>query len=155
MSDNKNEKNIKKEFNHNYAIVIFLYIWATIFLVSASGIEDTGSKIFPYAASIGAIVMATILLVKNIFNIGKKETFDFKGTSKAVKYFVLLISYITLAAYAGYYIATPIYLIFSMRALGQKNNKMIILSTLVVMVFVYLFFDLALDMKIPTGILFN
>lgn len=148
-------KPVKKPFNYNYPAVAFLYVWAIVFLISATTIKDSGSKIFPYFASILAIVLATVLLLKNIFNIGKKEEFDFTGTNKATKYFLLLFGYITAASFVGYYISTPIYLVLSMRALGQKSYKIMIISTLLVSVFIYVFFDLALEMKIPQGILFD
>ena len=72
--DNKENK---KPFNYDYPTIAFLYLWAAIFLISASSISDTGSKIFPYFASIMAIFLATLLLLKNVLNIGKKEVFDF------------------------------------------------------------------------------
>jgi hypothetical protein len=148
-------KPAKKAFNYNYPVVVFLYTWAFVFLISATTIKDSGSKIFPYFVSGMAIFLATILLLKNLFNIGKKEEFDFTGTAKATKYFGLLVAYITAASIVGYYIATPFYLVLSMRALGQKNYKIMILSTIMVSLFIYVFFDLALDMKIPQGILFK
>ncbi|OPL08532.1 MAG: hypothetical protein AVO33_09880 [delta proteobacterium ML8_F1] len=148
-------KPAKKAFNYNYPVVAFLYTWAFVFLISATTIKDSGSKIFPYFVSGMAIFLATILLIKNLFNIGIKEEFDFSGTAKATKYFGLLFAYITAASYVGYYLATPIYLILSMRALGQKNYKIMIISAIVVSLFIYVFFDLSLDMKIPEGVLFD
>ena len=149
------KKQVKKPFNHNYSTAAFLYIWAFIFLYSASTISDPGSRIFPYFASGMAILLATIMVAKDIFKIGKKEEFDFSGTDKATKYFGMLFAYITVASFVGYYIATPFYLIFSMKALGQKSYKVMILCAIFVTLFIYLFFDLALEMKIPAGRFFD
>jgi hypothetical protein len=146
---------IKKPFNYDYPTVAFLYVWALVFFISATTIVDAGSKIFPYFASGMAMFLATLLLLKNLLNIGEKEVFDFTGTSKAVKYFGLLFAYISVASVVGYYIATPFYLVFSMRALGQKNYKIMLACAVFVSIFIYIFFDLALDMKIPEGILFD
>jgi len=149
------KKQNKKPFNYDYPTIAFLYLWASVFFISATTIVDPGSKIFPYFASGMAILLATILLFKNLLNIGKKEVFDFSGTGKAVKFFGLLLAYVSAASVVGYYIATPFYLVFSMRVLGQKNYKIMIATAVLVTVFIFVFFDLALEMKIPEGILFD
>jgi len=146
----------KKPFNYNYISVVLLYVWALIFIIEAyRNITDSGSKIFPYFVGGFAIFLATVLLIKSKFNIGKQETFDFSGSKKSIIYGIILVVYVALVATIGFYIATPIYLYFGMWMLGQRNKKVMISVSLALPLAVFLFFDLLLGMKIPAGILFS
>lgn len=150
---NKNEEG-KKPFNYNYISVALLYAVALLFIVSARSISEADSKIFPYIVAGLTIVLASIILIKSLFNLGRQETFDFTGSFKAFKFGVVLLIYIALTVIFGFYISTPIYLFFGMKILGQKNLKLMLIVSVATPLIIYLFFDLLLGMEIPTGIFF-
>ncbi|HHY76993.1 MAG TPA: tripartite tricarboxylate transporter TctB family protein, partial [Clostridiales bacterium] len=86
-------------------------------------IKDPGSRMFPVAISIFAIVLATILLLKTYFKWGKQEELDFTGTKMAMLMAALLIAYVALIEVVGFYLATPFYLYITMWVLGQRRKK--------------------------------
>jgi len=150
------DKSTKKIFNHNYILIIFLYIWSFIFLFTIPSIKDVDSRLFPYIISILTIVSATLLLLKTYYNWGKKEDpVNFSGTLSALFMAVLLLVYTVAIATIGFYLATPLYLFISMWILGQKNIKLIFTISLLTPLVVYLFFDLLLKLQIPKGFLFS
>lgn len=150
----KEKSATKKSHYINYGAAIFLTIWALIFMFEAKNIAEPSSRYFPYAIGILTIVISIILVVKSASNIGHQEEFDFSGTSKAMLYAVILTVYVSLIYFIGFYIATPIYLTVGMLVLGQRNIKTIASVTILTTLIIYLFFDLLLGMKIPTGIFF-
>jgi len=146
-------KTTKKSFNFNYLSVIVIYGWALAFLLWTPKIKDPGSRMFPVAISIFAIVLATILLLKTYFKWGKQEELDFTGTKMAMLMAAFLVAYVALIEAVGFYLATPFYLYITMWVLGQRRKKLMLTISIVMPLLVYLFFDLILGMQIPEGIL--
>ena len=146
-------KSTKKPFNYNYLSVALIYIWALAFLLWAPKIKDPASRMFPVGISIFAIILATILLLKNKFNWGKNQELNFTGTKTAMIMAALLITYVGVIEVVGYYLATPFYLYICMWVLGQKNKKLMLTISILMSLGVYLFFGLLLDMQIPEGML--
>lgn len=146
-------KTTKKSFNFNYLSVIIIYIWALAFLLWTPKIKDPGSRMFPVAISISAIVLATILLLKTYFKWGKQEELDFTGTKMAMLMAAFLVAYVALIEAVGFYLATPFYLYITMWVLGQRRKKLMLTISIVMPLLVYLFFDLILGMQIPEGML--
>lgn len=148
-------KSTKKIFDYNYLSVGLIYVWAIAFLLWTPKIKDPGSRMFPIGISVFAIMLATILLVKTYFKLGKKnEPLDFSGSGTAMIMTALLLAYVGMITTVGFYLSTPFYLYISMWILGQKSKKRMLIISLVMTVGVYLFFDLLLGMKIPEGMLF-
>lgn len=146
-------KTSKKSFNFNYLSVALIYIWALAFLLWTPKIKDPGSRMFPVAISIFAIVLATILLLKTYFKWGKQEELDFSGSKMAMLMAVLLIAYVALIEAVGFYLATPFYLYITMWVLGQRKKKLMISISILMPLIVFVFFDLILGMQIPEGML--
>jgi hypothetical protein len=141
----------KKSFNYNYPVVVLLYGWALVYLVASRNIEGQGAKAFPYFVIGMAVVLATLLLLKNLLHIGKKEEFDFSGTGDSLKILGLLIVYAIAVTYAGFYLPTPFFLYLGMLVLGQRNHKIMILCAILVPLFAYGLFDLILGLRMPSG----
>jgi putative tricarboxylic transport membrane protein len=150
----KEKDSAKKSHYINYGAAAFLTIWALIFMLEARKIAEPSSRYFPYAIGGLTIAISAFLVIKAFFNIGHQEEFDFARTAKAMLYAVILTSYVAIIYFAGFYIATPIYLVVGMLMLGQKKVKTIISVAIGTPLIIYLFFDLLLGMKIPQGIFF-
>ncbi|MGI5998451.1 MAG: tripartite tricarboxylate transporter TctB family protein [Lutispora sp.] len=146
-------KTSKKSFNFNYLSVALIYIWAFAFLLWTPKIKDPGSRMFPVAISIFAIVLATILLLKTYFKWGKQEELDFSGSKMAMLMAALLIAYVALIEAVGFYLATPFYLYITMWVLGQRKKKLMLSISILMPLIVFVFFDLILGMQIPEGML--
>lgn len=146
-------KTTKKSFNFNYLSVILIYIWAFAFLLWTPRIKDAGSRMFPIAISIFAIVLATILLIRTYFKWGKEEEISFAGGKLALLMAVMLVAYVALIEVVGFYLATPFYLYLTMLMLGQKNKKIMLTISILMPLIVFVFFDLILGMEIPEGLL--
>ena len=152
----ENGKRTKKGFKYIYLSVVLLYIWALVFIIDAKlNIADSQSKIFPYFVGGLAIVVATIILLKSIKGKERDEDYDFSGSFKVAKFSLVLIAYVIAIMFLGYYISTAIFLFTGMWMLGQRNIKVMIAVSIATPLIIYLFFDLALQLQIPTGILFN
>ncbi|MGE5630010.1 MAG: tripartite tricarboxylate transporter TctB family protein [Caulobacteraceae bacterium] len=148
-------KSVKKPFNYNYLSAIFVYIWALAFLIVTPSIKEPQSRLFPYIVGILAIVLATMLIIKVRFNIGKPmEITNFSGTKSALFMALLLVIYVGFIEVVGFYIATPFYTYIAMMMLGQKNKKLMLIISILLPVVVYVFFDVLLDMQIPGSVLF-
>ena len=65
----------------------------------------------------------------------------------------LLILYVLAVIYIGFYISTPIMLVGYMWFMGIRNKKTILVTTVIVMAFVYCLFTLQLGVPLPKGIL--
>lgn len=144
----------KRNFNYDYIAIGFIYVISIVFLLTSKNIKDADSRIFPLFVSSLSIVLSTILLLRNIFGRRKKEEYDFTGTNRALWMTVALLLFIVAITFVGFYIAAPVYLYLTMRMLGQKNQKTLILVSLIAPISVYLFFDLLFSMPIPRGMLF-
>jgi hypothetical protein len=147
----------KKSFNYNYLSVALIYVWAGLFLIWTPRIKDPGSRMFPLAISIFALILATILLIRTYTKSkrGKDENINFEGGKLAMLMALMLTLYVATIQLLGFYIATPFYLYLTMKVLGQKNKKTMFIVSGVMILIVYVFFDLVLGMEIPEGLLQN
>ncbi|WP_213698115.1 tripartite tricarboxylate transporter TctB family protein [Acetomicrobium sp.] len=145
-----------KDFNYNYLSVLFIYLISIIFLISAFQLKDVGSRVVPIAISIFSIILATIFFLKMRMDQRRRteEKFDFSGTKTAVKMGIVMLLYVLFTEGVGFYIATPIFLAISMIMLGQKNKKTVFLISILIPLFVWVFFDYMLNLRVPEGIFF-
>ena len=150
----KGKDTTKKSFDINYGAAVLLIIWALIFLLESRKIADPGSKMFPYVICGLTVLIAVILVVKAKFNLGQQEEYNLTGTGKAMVYAIILLIYVAVTYFFGFYISTPIYLVAGMLILGQRNIKTLASVAILTTLIIFLFFDLLLGMRIPTGIFF-
>ena len=89
---------------------------------------------------------------------GKYDTPDDKAPMQVKKLkipgtsYLLVIAYVALINFIGFYTATIIFMLVYMKYLGAKSWKTIIITTLCVSVFIYLLFSLQFDVPLPKGI---
>ena len=67
--------------------------------------------------------------------------------------FALLILYVLAVVNIGFYIATPIMLVCYMWFMGIRKIRTILITTVIVMAFVYILFTMQLKVPLPKGIL--
>lgn len=143
------EEQKRFSFHYDYVVVVVLYLWSIVYIVASKGINSAGARLFPYIVIALTVGLSTILLIKILFRIGKVDEYDFSGTGRAVALMGLMLIYITAITFVGFYIATPFFLYGTMFALGQRNHKIILACSVILPLFVYLLFDLTLNLQIP------
>jgi len=146
----------KKKFDFNILSCVFIYLWAAAFFVSSLAIEDSQSRLFPQIMCGLAVFLATLFLVSILTGRHKEpegEVISFAGTGRAAGMCGLLILYIIANYLFGFYIATILYMPAGMLYLGQRNWKPIVFVTLGLVLIVWLFFDVILNMQMPSGLL--
>ena len=141
---------MKKYQKINYGIVVFLYIICGIFLQQTLILKSSEARIMPYAIIAITALVATLLLIKTIRD-KKSDEYITAGLAKVAIMAGLLLAYFILVEYIGFYLATPVYLVAAMMALGQKRKKVLLLVSVITTLTIYVSFNLLLEMYIPTG----
>lgn len=134
--------------------MIFIYLWAGTFFIASFSIDDPESTLFPRIITVLSIILATAFLISNVAGRQKDTEYDFSGTKRAMIMAVLVLLYMAGNYFAGFYLSTLIYMPIGMFYLGQRNIKLIAIVSISLPAFVYVFFDVLLQMSIPTGVLF-
>ncbi|NME36297.1 MULTISPECIES: tripartite tricarboxylate transporter TctB family protein [Fusobacterium] len=142
-----------EKFQKKYIAVIIIYIVTfSFFIQSFSLVKDAG--LFPRLIS-GILIFLNTLYALEIYRgiDNKKKKKDDMLPNKLIGIIVLSTLYVIIVNFLGYVITTLIYLPVTMRYLGIKNNKIILLSSVISVTVIYLCFVTLLDVPIPTGIL--
>lgn len=142
-----------EKFQKKYIAVLLIYIVTfSFFIQSFSMVKDAG--LFPRLIS-GILIFLNTLYTIEIYRgvDNKKKKKDDIVTSKLVGIIVLSALYVVIVNFLGYVVTTLIYLPVTMKYLGITNKKIIILSSVISVVVIYLCFVVLLDVPIPTGIL--
>lgn len=142
-----------EKFSKKYIAVLIIYaVIFSFFIQSFSMAKDAG--LFPRLIS-GVLIILNTLYAIEIYQ-GKdkdKKKKDEISHNKLIGIIGLSFLYVVLVNFLGYVITTVIYLPTTMKYLGIKNNKVIVLSSLISVVVIYLCFVTLLDVPIPTSIL--
>jgi hypothetical protein len=116
------------------------------------------APMFPKLVSCGLMIMGALMVVFSIRKIKKDTPTEEKAANldefkSPVIVLALLILYVLAVIYIGFYISTPIMLVGYMWFMGIRNKKTILVTTVIVMAFVYCLFTLQLGVPLPKGIL--
>ena len=142
-----------EKFQKKYiAVIIISIVTFSFFIQSFSLVKDAG--LFPRLIS-GILIFLNTLYALEIYRgiDNKKKKKDDMLPNKLIGIIVLSTLYVIIVNFLGYVITTLIYLPVTMRYLGIKNNKIILLSSVISVTVIYLCFVTLLDVPIPTGIL--
>lgn len=142
-----------EKFQKKYIAVIIIYIVTfSFFIQSFSFVKDSG--LFPRLIS-GILIFLNTLYALEIYKgkDNKKKKKDDILSNKLIGIIILSTLYVIIVNFLGYVITTLFYLPVTMKYLGIKNNKIIILSSTISVTIIYLCFVTLLDVPIPTGIL--
>lgn len=116
------------------------------------------ASMFPSVVSSALMALGVLIIIDSIVKIKKdrptEETAASIGELKSpVIVLALLILYVLAVVHIGFYISTPVMLVCYMFFMGIRNIKTILITTAVVMAFVYCLFTLQLGVPLPAGIL--
>lgn len=135
-------------------VIILLGISAFVMALSMPG----NASMFPKIVSSGLMILGVLLILTSMDKIKKNVDTEEKAASigefkSPVMVLGLLILYVLGVIYIGFYISTPIMLVCYMFFMGIKNIKTILVTTAVVMIFVYCLFTMQLGVPLPAGII--
>lgn len=136
-----------------------VYIGLAIYFGSVATEFPAGGGTFPLFATGAAILLCLLMLIKS-FSTGKaetNETLNFSLSYERVKPLLLtllVLVYLYVMFYIGYYISTLLFLFVSTLMVGIRNYKAVVLTGIILLPAMYAFFGLFLKANLPTGILF-
>lgn len=138
------------------AAIVIILVGIAAFMLAL--VMPGKASMFPKIVSSGLMVLGVLMIAGSMMKIRKntptEETPAMLSEFKSpVIVLALLVLYVLSVIYIGFYIATPAMLVCYMFLMGIRNIKTILITTAVVMVFVYILFTLQLGVPLPAGIL--
>jgi hypothetical protein len=133
-----------KTIHEDVNISIFIFVILLLFIPSTLSLRKD-SAIFPVILLIAIVFLNIILLINAL-----KKTKKIKANDKEIKWeiiksplmvFLLTVAYAFLFAKTNFYIATTVYMIALMKYYKVKSLKLIILSTLIFNLIIYISFS--------------
>ncbi len=143
------------------AIVLILfgcfYSYLTMHLPDRNLPNTLGSAFMPWVLVICLYVLSILLLLQSFFK-RSAETCDYAISKKEglgiVFLVTLVIVYIKTMAYFGFLLVTPFFLVALMLTIGARKWKEVILTSTLVPLGIYLFFQKVFQIILPAGNLF-
>jgi len=151
-------ENKKKHINYNLISAGFIYVLCILFWWQTTKIKSADSRFFPRVMIIVAAFFATLMVIRCF---GKNNKYadckdiSFEGNGRAMGMLAIIVVYVIINIYCGFYISTLLFLPVAMYYLGNKNIKQILIIDACFVAFIWLFFDKILGMYMPTGLLFG
>ena len=143
----------------------FLILIGVVYLLLSGKIDFPmapdypGPKAFPYIAIFGLIVCGLGIFIQSTISKAPQKMFMAKeGWVDMIKSFSALVVYVVGLKFLGYFICTPV-LLFVLSSFFGKTVKVKlvgrILFSILVTVFVYVFYVYGFSMKLPVGAIFH
>jgi putative tricarboxylic transport membrane protein len=134
---------------------IVLAVWSIVFFVLALGFDkplnpfDSGPRVFPLLIAACLFFLAVGMIVVEFRRLHLPESIKVKRLGPIALAAGLMILYALAIPYAGYYLATLVFLPAMMMSAGEFRGKWLILITAMIILFNYLSFDLLLGVTLP------
>lgn len=146
-----------QEYKIDIGVGVVSFVLGVVAFVLALDMPGRASM-FPKFVGVLFCILGAVLAINNAIKLIKgaestKTPIDFKVFKSPFMVFALLIVYVFVMKTVGFYVTTPFMLIIYMRLMGVKSWRTTIISTLVVMLFVFGLFTFALDIPLPEGFL--
>lgn len=148
----------KKFISTDIFLGVFCAIFAVIFLVQAIQFPDQVG-FFPSLVLSGMLIFSLIEAGQGIYKTvrTRRGTADYTNPELKKFPFVVLatiIIYVFCMQKIGFFVSTAVFLPCEMLLFGQRKILSIIISTVIVLVFLYFVFVGQLNVYMPDGILF-
>jgi putative tricarboxylic transport membrane protein len=135
----------------------FFYSYLTMHLPDRNLPNTLGSSFMPWVLVICLYGLAILLLLQSLFKVSA-ETCDYAISKKEgtgmLFLIVLVIVYIKTMAYFGFLLITPFFLVALMLTIGARKWKEVILTSTLVPLGIYLFFQKVFQIILPAGEIF-
>jgi len=134
---------------------IVLAGWGIVFFVLAMGFGkplnpfDLGASAFPMLISVGLFLLSAGLVFVELRRLNLPERIKVKRLGPIMLFAVLMILYVFALPFAGYYLASLVFLPAMMLSAGELRWKWLIIITAMVILFNYIAFDRLLGVPLP------
>lgn len=142
-----------------------VYVGLSLIIVSALFVFLTAdlvgeAKIFPLIFLVLNIVFSVFIIIKGFnrtnFNTDDdEEKISVTLIQKPLLLFLGTVLYTLFITWIGFFLATIIFLVSFIYLNKYKSHKVVFLTTLLTVIFVYLVFVYQLNVSLPSGILFG
>jgi len=128
---------------------VAIYLYAEQYV--GSGVNRYGPNFFPQALALMLFVASLSLVIRGFKGLALKnlEEIDKPGFIRAASTLVISIAYLFLMQVLGFYLSTILFLIVTIRFLGQKNNLLNLVVSVLVASIVYGIFHYFLKIPLP------
>ena len=114
--------------------------------------------LFPRIVTSLLIILSLSLTGVSLINMKKgkypdAQPLEVKTLQNPVISFAMIVAYVALINVLGFYSATVLFLIVFMRYMNIRSIKTIALTEVVLVGFIYLLFSVALNVRLPQGLL--
>lgn len=134
---------------------IVLAVWGIVFFVLAMKFDkplnpfDSGASVFPMLISACLFLLSAGLVFVEFRRLNLQERIKVKRLGPIMLSAVLMILYVIAIPFAGYYLATLVFLPAMMLSAGESRWKWLIIITAMVLLFNYIAFERLLGVPLP------
>jgi putative tricarboxylic transport membrane protein len=134
-----------------FLLVGIWFLVNSLFLTGTQNPMDVGPAAFPILSSIGIILASLFYMIREV----RKKSGESSGRItitnrfKVIFSMILLVAYILVMQFAGYYIASIVFIPFFLYLVGVKNLLKLIPVSVGFILFVYVVFDILLEVPMP------
>jgi putative tricarboxylic transport membrane protein len=134
-----------------FLIVGIWFLVNSLFLTGTQNPMDVGPAAFPILSSIGIILASLFYMIREVRKKNGKssEKITISNRFKVYISMFLLVVYILIIQFAGYYIASIVFIPLFLYIVGVKNILKLIPVSAGFILFVYVVFDLLLEVPMP------
>jgi putative tricarboxylic transport membrane protein len=134
-----------------FLIVGIWFLVNSLFLTGTQNSMDVGPAAFPILSSIGIIIASLFYMIREVRKKNGKssEKITISNRFKVYISMILLVVYILIIQFAGYYIASIVFIPLFLYIVGVKNIVKFIPVSAGFILFVYVVFDLLLEVPMP------
>jgi putative tricarboxylic transport membrane protein len=134
-----------------FLIVGIWFLVNSLFLTGTQNSMDVGPAAFPTLSSIGIILASLFYMIREVRkkNGQSSEKITISNRFKVYISMILLVVYILIIQLAGYYIASVVFIPLFLYIVGVKNILKLIPVSAGFILFVYVVFDLLLEVPMP------
>lgn len=118
-------------------------------------IKAPGPGMFPFGVGIVAIAVSIIVIIEGLVGLGSRGSLEMpKGFErrKVLIFVATLIGFIALLPVAGMYIAASLYVVVTLKFLGQLRWVRSVITGLLIAVVITWVFEEILDVPLPPGL---
>lgn len=118
-------------------------------------IDAPDSRVLPTIIALLLIVLATALIIVRLLERDKKETYDFRNSSRGLIMLVILLAFVLCSQWFGFFVSTPFFLFGAMLFLGQRNKRTLVLVPILGTAVIVVLFRFIFQVSLPEGTIFN
>lgn len=122
---------------------------------------DPGSSFWPVLLCSGLVLCSVILLIRTVIEARKAKekeqeliVYRSPGVICVLEIFGIMIVYAIMLYFLGFLISTPIFIVLTMLAMGERRIPWITITTVAITGFIYVAFALIMKVVLPRGLIF-